>query len=339
MNRKPKYKLISDSTASKIDVFAHIFVAVFLISALSACNLLKQATGPANQTNPGQTRPADMNPGQAQATSNLQKADTGNLGPVSGYWQMGYILNDQTYTSHIRITEKNYHFTGEGTDDHNNKTFKVEQGTISDGKVVFYKRYDNPSNKEQTPVEYDGNLDLSGVPYMSGTFIVALNGRELTGQWEAEMQKTLDGKPVSGGQSQPAQKTPQEKPQAQQQTQHFAKPDHAPDLSGKWNTGFEYRFKDIHSTMWLEQHGDKLKGHGIDHNTNEKFTINKGWYAFPKVTLIREYPQIKGKKGVIPAHKMIFKALVEWIDTPEYQGPYMKGKTDGGGNWEAQIVR
>lgn len=337
MNRHPNPKTSIFRAGKRINFVAMAAIGLMASTSIQGCNQIKQMMG-SSQPQQNQTRPADPGqgkaPGQAQATAQSPQQ---NLGPLSGYWQMGYMVNDKTFTSHMRITESNKIFSGDGTDDHSNKTFKIEQGLVKNGNVIFYKRYDNPANKNQTPVEFDGTLDMENGPYMSGTFVVALNGQEMTGQWEAQLEKSLEGKPAEQGQSQKPQNNPP--PQQSQSSHSVKKPDHAPDLSGKWNTGFEYRFKDVHSTMWLEQHGTKLKGHGVDHNTNERFTIEKGWYSYPKVTIIRSYPQIKGKKGVVPAHKMTFKALVEWIDSAEYQGPYMKGKTDGGGAWEAELVR
>ncbi len=87
------------------------------------------------------------------------------------------------------------------------------------------------------------------------------------------------------------------------------------------------------------QENNKLKGHGIDHSTKENFVIEEGWYKFPKVTLIRKYAAIRSKKVNKPERKMTFKADVNWVTDSDYDGPYMQGKTDGGGNWEAQIVR
>jgi hypothetical protein len=84
-------------------------------------------------------------------------------------------------------------------------------------------------------------------------------------------------------------------------------------------------------------------GHGVDDN-HERFIIEKGWYHFPKLTLIRKYAKsapikAKGKthEGK-PAREMTFKADVSWANDKDYQGPYLGGKTDGGGNWEAELV-
>lgn len=339
MNRNPATKIKFAQTGKVSFAARGIFVIFLAIFPLLGCNAIKQATkpNPADVRTPGQNPPPTTTSGPANATAGQRH------GPLSGYWQLGFMLNNNTYTSHVRIVEHNMHFQGEGTDDKTNKAFKIEQGSVANGKVLFYKRYDNPNTKDETPVEYTGTIDMSGVPYMMGDFVVQQNGRELTGKWEAQLEKKLDGGDASSSNNQPPpqQAPPPKKDPPPQQTPAVKPPSgRAPDLSGKWNCGFEYRFKNIHSTMWLEQYGgNKIRGHGIDRNTKEKFVIEKGWYSFPKVTLIRKYPGYKGKKGSVPGHTMTFKALVEWVQSDEYQGPYMKGKTDGGGNWEAELVR
>ncbi len=247
-------------------------------------------------------------------------------GPLSGYWKMAYSVNGEVKSAQVHLTQNGNSFSGQGTDDHNNKAFVIEKGTIQEGNIIgFIKRYaDNPS---ALPVEYGGNLDMSQGGYISGRYLASVNGQSFEGDWEAEKDKTEA--PVSSGSQSPSQ-TP---------AHHSRKPDHAPDLSGKWDTGYEYQFNTIRSTMWLMQENKKLHGHGIDHSTKEKFTIDEGWYAFPKVTLIRKYPAIKSKKVNKPERKMTFKADVSWITENDYDGPYLQGKTDGGGNWEAQLVR
>lgn len=292
---------------------------------LTSCNVIKQLTG----GQPGtvqQTLPPLTGDGKQPVKTEPASVDPKVAGKLAGYWLLGYQINDQVFNSSFRLKQNGLTFSGEGSDDHNNKDFLIEQGQIQGDKVIFFKKYDHPNSEQQTPVEYTGTVNLDGVPYMKGEFIVAMNGEHLTGLWEAEKQEETAQAQTNKGSKDPAQ--PVVKP-----------PDHAPDLSGKWNTGFEYKFKQIQSTMWLEQHGDKLNGHGIDLNTNEKFEIEKGWYSYPRVTIIRKYPKIKGKGGVIPEHTLTFKAEVSWITDADYQGPYLQGKTDGGGNWEAQLVR
>ena len=59
---------------------------------------------------------------------------------------------------------------------------------------------------------------------------------------------------------------------------------------------------------------------------------------------IREMASVKGKgKGKTkegkPVREMTFKAEVSIANDKDYQGPYLSGKTDGGGNWEAELIK
>jgi hypothetical protein len=40
-----------------------------------------------------------------------------------------------------------------------------------------------------------------------------------------------------------------------------------------------------------------------------------------------------------PEHQMTFKADVSMANDKDYQGPYLNGKTEGGGNWEAELIK
>lgn len=275
--------------------------------------MVKQLTGASSS--PPNTAPTNTPPTSTPA----------GKAPMDGYWKLAFQFNDDVKSSHIRIVQHGDKFSGQGTDDHNNKPFLIENGAVRQDEVVFYKRYEQPDNPNQPPVEYGGKVDFK-TGYMSGKYLISFQGKEIAGDWEAQREpaegETADTPPPPEKAPPPAANAPEK-----------------PDLSGKWNCGFEYQFKTIHSTMFLEQLNGKITGHGIDENTKEKFTIEQGWYNYPKVTLIRKYPAIKGKTGSKPERKMTFKADVSWINEADYQGPYMAGKTDGGGNWEAQIVR
>jgi hypothetical protein len=82
----------------------------------------------------------------------------------------------------------------------------------------------------------------------------------------------------------------------------------------------------------LEQDGDKITGHGLDNETKEKFVIKKGWYTPPHLTIIRQYPNRVGNSS------MTFQAEVSEVCEEDYSGPYVSGKTQGGGEWEAERV-
>lgn len=88
--------------------------------------------------------------------------------------------------------------------------------------------------------------------------------------------------------------------------------------------------------MYIEQDGGRVTGHGVDINTKEKFTIDKGWYDYPKLTIVRKYEKAKGAKE---NRTLTFKAKVSIIMEKDYQGPYLNGKTSGGGAWEAQLIK
>ncbi len=300
-----------------ISGFALLLVIPTLVVGLNGCNLIKQATGPTGNKSGDAANP---------------QSD----GKLNGYWKLAYQINNDVASCHFQLKQNGASFSGVGADDHNGKAFLVENGHVQAAEVVFYKRYEQPDYPNQPPIEFIGKLDLSGkAAYMNGGFDVSANGEAIKGQWEAEREGANPQEAqASAGQQ---QEQPQEQAPPQQQA---ARPDKPPDLSGKWNAGYEFNFKTIHVTMFLEQLKEKVTGHGLNENTNEKFVIENGFYYPPKVTLMLKYPAIKLKDKVVkPERRMTFKADVSLVNDADYQGPYLSGKTDGGGNWEAQQVR
>lgn len=250
--------------------------------------------------------------------------------PLDGYWKLAFSFNDNVQSSHFRLTQNGDKFGGQGTDDSNSKPFLMENGLIRQDEVVFYKRYEQPDNPNQPPVEYSGKLDAK-TGYMSGKYLITFQGKEIAGDWEAQKEGVEETAQA------PPEKAPVQNPNA-------PAPGQAPDLSGKWNMGFEYQFSTVQSIMFLEQQLDNtITGHGQDVGSKERFVIEKGWYAYPKLTLIRKYPAVKPKPGAKtggkPERRMKFKADVTWINEADYSGPYIQGKTEGGGSWEAQRVK
>lgn len=255
-----------------------------------------------------------------------------------------------------RLTQAGNTFEGAGTDDHNNSPFNIAEGKItSSGEVRFYKKY---AGKKSAPIEYTGKMrmvDAMGYkgPYMEGEYVTAFNGKIIEGKWEAQTSAIADPSPPPGGQD-PAQQMPQQEQPGQQmpadqatqqqpQQQEQAPPQqqqpidaaHAPHLSGKWNTGFMYHGKTIHSKMYIEQEGGKVWGHGFDEQTKEKFTL-KGWYSFPKLQFVRKYEKAKGAKT---SKELTFRATVSVVNDGSYSGPYLEGETTLGERWEAQAYR
>ena len=250
---------------------------------------------------------------------------------LTGHWKMGFLYGTKNFTSTIDLTQDNNSFHGTGTDDDSNLAFSVEQGTISGQQISFIKLY---SDGKHQPVQYGGSFQIvndpnySG-PYLSGEYELASHGKPISGVWEAEV--VSDQPPPANPQPAP-QNPPESPPPPEPPPPHRG----APQLSGKWNVGYEYNFKTIHSTMYLEQDGGKLTGHGFDENTKEKFVISKGWYKYPRLTLVRKY--VKGK-GAAGDREVTFKATVSWVSASDYVGPYLNGKTQGGGAWEAELLK
>jgi hypothetical protein len=286
-----------------------LLLLVVIISATSGCNLLGK--GKTGQTGGDQ---------QQQQQQQQQSAVD-----MTGDWEVAFLFGEKTMKSTLRLQQQGNEFSGEGADEDTGRAFQVQEGTVDNGQVFFKKFYPG-SDPNTAGIEYAGTVkivndqDYKG-PYMQGEYTTLINGQEVKGQWEGQKMQQQAPPQTSGAPEAPAP---------------AAGSDKAPDLSGKWKVGYEYNFKTITSTMYLEQDGGKLIGHGVDSNTKEKFTVEKGWYNFPKVTLIRHYA--KGK-GAAAERRMTFKAQVENVRDKDYQGPYMSGKTEGGGAWEAQMVK
>src|SRR5438045_320696 len=83
----------------------------------------------------------------------------------------------------------------------------------------------------------------------TGEYTTLVNGQPVKGQWEGQ-KMTQQAPPQTSG-----------APEAPPPTPGSDKP---PDLSGKWTVGYEFNFKTIKSSMYLEQDGGKLSGHGVD---------------------------------------------------------------------------
>jgi hypothetical protein len=285
-----------------------VLLIITVISTLSGCNLLKSKSGPQGTAGDPQQ--------QQQQQSNVD---------MTGDWEIAFLYGDQTLKATMRLQQQGNEFAGEGADEGSGRGFQVQEGVVDNGNVFFKKIYPEAGASMQ-PIEYAGSVkmvndkDYQG-PYMQGEYTTAIKGQEVKGQWEGQ-KMTQQAPPQTTG-------APEAPPPA-------AGSDKPPDLSGKWTVGYEANFKTIKSTMFLEQDGGKLIGHGVDTNTKEKFTVEKGWYNFPKVTLIRRY--IKGK-GAAADRTLTFKAQVDYVSDKDYQGPYMSGKTEGGGAWEAQMVK
>lgn len=276
---------------------------------------------------------------------------------VTGNWRIGYKYNGKVENASMHIVQEGNTFQGSGQDEPANTAFRIEQGTIQGGQVSFIKRYTNSSDNSPG-IQYAGRLTTTSQegytgPYLCGDYsVTTAKGRIISGDWDAIRQADQAAPTTTTGVSPPSGKPqPQnEKVQAgapkasalesepQEAPLHKTKSDKPPELSGKWNVGFEYQFRTVHSVMFLEQVGSAVSGHGMD-DDKEKFQVD-GWYYYPRITLVRKYEKAeKHGKSSKTARTMIFKGDVSNIDESDYQGPLLHGKTDGGGMWEAQEFR
>ncbi len=276
-------------------------------------------------------------PPPGQTTGGGGGAKTSPQNSLSGYWQVAFQVGTQTLKANMHLKQDGNSFVGEGTDDPSGREFVIEEGQVKNNEVLFYKKYPGMDPSQAPPVEYSGTLELIAEgdaqgPYLSGTYATTYQGKPVTGDWEAQMTQAetaqAGGETPAGGGGGAENPPPEQAPPVD--------PSKAPHLSGKWNVGYEYNFKTIQSDVFIEQDGGKLTGHGSDRNTKEKFAIEKGWYNYPRITIVRKY--VKGK-GAAADRTMTFKGEVSVVSDDKYQGPYMQGKTQGGGAWEAEMYK
>jgi hypothetical protein len=251
-----------------------------------------------------------------------------HLDILSGVWDVDFDMGNNTVHSQMTLKQDGSSFFGEGTDA-NNVPFSIVNGQINGDQLDFFKKY--PSNPPTT-VTYHGTLsqvndaDYQG-PYLSGSYLVESNGSRVSGNWRAQMPSKLKA------QAQVAANQPPPRPAlaASDKSADNAQP---PVLSGSWDAAYEYNFGIVHSVMVLNQKENNVTGHGVDSNTQEKFAIENGHYKYPNLTFVRSYKKGKGAKT---DRNIIFKATVSTVKDADYEGPYLSGKTQWGGSWEAQL--
>jgi hypothetical protein len=294
-----------------------LFLALLLLPGLSACQSIKLDSTGKNQ------------PGKGASSTVGAK--------LAGNWQVSWELNGQTNSSHMSLAQDGTGFQGKGTEDNNKQDFVIDTGLITGNNITFHKRYHVEENPNLAPIVYQGTFqELSTAeytgPYLSGTYQVTKGNRTIEGKWDA--QKEGYG---PGGQPQAA---PQTSPQPTPEPNAAHNSNKAPHLSGKWDAGYEFEFKTVRSTIYLEQDGTKIVGHGMDKATKEAFKIS-GNYKFPNIKLWLKYLPVKAAKGVKakPERSLEFRGTAAVVNESEYQGARLEGKTNGGGAWMAEQVR
>ncbi|MBY0356425.1 MAG: hypothetical protein K2W82_00370 [Candidatus Obscuribacterales bacterium] len=240
-----------------------------------------------------------------------------SIPPVVGSWEVDYEFKGEAYVSEAVFEQKGTELSGQGADQ-TGLEWKVEAGQINGNKVSFNKVYVS-ADPPRPPVSYTGELKyLESKEYtgwmMEGTYSTqAADGKVLSGKWVSNPISVATAEAptqpaTSGGSVRPA------------------------DISGRYDVSYQYNFTKILSKMWLRQDGEKLSGDGVDTTTGEKYLISKGWYAYPKITIVRQYQKAKGAKE---NRSMTFKAEL----SSNGSSIDMSGETQFGGQWEAHLVR
>ncbi len=258
---------------------------------------------------------------------------------LDGAWQISYEYNGQPMSCHIKLTQNGSGFSGTGVDDHNQQAFVIDSGLITGNSILFHKRYHVNENPNLPPIIYQGNFQMMSAaeytgPYMSGTYELTKGGKPISGRWDAQKEGFGPAPAASAGQS------PTPPPQDAGPVTQAVPSGKAPHLSGRYDMGYEYDFKTIKSTLYMEQDNTKITGHGIDKGSKETFTVS-GNYKFPDIKLWLKYNAVKAsKKGKAkPERSLEFRGTVANINDAEYQGPRLQGQTNGGGAWMAEQVR
>lgn len=258
--------------------------------------------------------------------------------PVNGDWKVTYVYGENTYDSLVTFAQQGRALSGSGEDSAG--PFLIQAGVVDGTKVKFTKKYAD-ADPSKRPVVYNGELeweddeDYKGWRMGGHYKATGPDGSTIDDKWVAIA--TVAEQAFAAAHSQPVAQQQQAPPDGQQPSQNPEQPEPATDsgssrpadLSGKYSAEYQFNFKKIHSTMWLEQDGGRLGGHGVDTNTNEKFVITKGFYKFPHIQITCHY--VKGQNAAA-TRDLIVKASVSG-------GPALKGETQFGGGWQARIVR
>lgn len=289
-------------------------MAVLLIgsacAALSACQTVK-LSGQSGSPTAGAAKPIDT--------------------PVAGNWQISYSVGAETQSAHVNLSQSQNSFQGVGSDDSSQTNFVIDSGTINGKSITFHKRYHVEENPNLPPIVYIGSFEMvktpeySG-PYMSGTYKQTVKGQSVEGKWDAQ----IDGGGAVAAPTQAEQSAPPQQGGGNRR----------PHLSGKWDAGYEFEFKTVHSSMYIEQDGAKISGHGMDKSTKEAFTI-KGTYKYPDLKMWIKYLPVKasGKNKAKGERSLEFRGTAAVVNDAEYQGTRLEGKTNGGGLWMAEQVK
>lgn len=309
---------------------------------LSSCAKINLSGGgkPTGQT--GAANPVSQQPGGASPAAGPP--------PILGDWELDYEFNGNAFIGNVAFAQEGSALAGQGADQ-DGKAWTVENGQVQGSKVSFEKKY---QNSQSPPILYTGDLKFLESPEftgwaMEGTYTSKKpDGQTVSGKWVSNPLNP-PAPEAQAVQQQPAQASGLpfiQEQAAQQQAHKNNEPDHIGDvkpvdISGHYEVAYSFKFKKIKSKMWLENDGDKVIGRGYDitektvtdkkgknpkkTSAKDEFTIVKGWYKYPNVTLIRQYKD--GRQVTFKAHLSSDGRLI-----------VMKGETEYGGQWDARNV-
>lgn len=322
--------------------FSRVVIILFLAGALASCtkiNLSGKSGGsaPAGGQQGGQPGASLLGGGQQQPAG-----QPGQLPTMDGQWEIDYEFNGNQYIGNAEFAQQGEQIVGQGADQ-NGLEYELE-GTLQGSKITFTKKY-MKVDPPRPPVTYTGELKWLQSPEYTGWALegeysaTTANGQKLSGRWV--------GNPT-GPPSADNQQTP---PAAQSQAASGPLTSSAPiaapstpignipsignvkpgNISGNYTVAFQYKFKKNNSKLWLKQDGDKLSGDGQDTTTGDKFTI-KGWYVYPKITMVRMYRKGAGAKE---NRDMMFKGTM----SSDGNRIVINGETEFGGKWDGRLNR
>ena len=330
-----------------------ILCSLALLMSCSKINL----HGGRSQAAPGgganSTVPANGTPLGAQQQGGGMQANSASPPVVDGDWEVDYEYGGSTYIGNVTFSQSGTALAGSGADQ-DGKQWQLDAGQIQGTKVAFGKKYAGSTSQ---PVIYTGELKYLQLPEytgwaMEGTYSAqSPDGKSITGKWVANPTApapVAESAPSEPGQGPgPGKALGGAEAAASHQVDHIgdARPS---DISGHYDGSYNFNFKKIKSKMWIESDCKKVIGRGYDilekvsvktkakgkdkvkeQDINEHFIIEKGWYDYPKVTLIRQY--IKGR-GARETRTVIFRGQL----SSNGRDIVMKGETQFGGSWDAR---
>ena len=320
-------------------------LSLFLIIAGSACTKIDLSGGGKGRAQPPLTQ-STQPPGTSMLGGGPQaQSPTGNGAPplIEGEWEIDFTVpGGEPQIANVFFSQQDKVLVGEGTDQ-TGVGWQIQNGRVEGTNVAFSKMYvgvDPP----RPPINYVGQLKYDQTPeytgwLMEGTYsLQKTNGQILEGKWASNPLPTAEAQP----EAQPGQPGPggliQGLPQAPPSAPVNARPanigsDKPTDLSGKYHVSYQYNFKKIKGHMWLEHDGRKLGGHGLDTTTGEGYVIEAGEYRYPDISFARCY--VKGRTGAKSTRKVLFRAKI----SSDSHLIIMKGETQFGGQWDAELAR